>query len=67
MKLPKVVKGKDVLKVLVKYSYEIKRRKRSHISLSKEGINITVVLPLTTIGVYRSIAKKTGIFIEEFL
>tara|TARA_Y100000034_G_scaffold133951_1_gene201028 strand:+ start:485 stop:688 length:204 start_codon:yes stop_codon:yes gene_type:complete len=67
MKLPKVVKGKDVIKILIKYGYEIKRRKGSHVSLSKEGINITVVLPLTTIGVYRSIAKKTGISLEEFL
>ena len=67
MKLPKVVKGKDIIKILVKYGYEIKRRKGSHVSLSKDNINITVVLPLTTIGVYRKISKKTGIPLEAFL
>jgi len=66
-KLPKVIKGKKILKILVKHGYEIKRQKGSHVSLSKEEINITVVLPLTTIGVYRKISKKTGISIEEFL
>ena len=67
MKLPKVVEGKDIIKVLVKHGYEIKRRKGSHVSLSREEINITVVLPLTTIGVYRKIARKTGISVKEFL
>ncbi len=67
MKLPKVIEGKDIVKVLVKYGYEIKRRKGSHVSLSKEEINITVVLPLTTIGVYKKISRKTGIPVEEFL
>ena len=66
-KLPKVIKGKDILKVRVKNGYEIKRQKGSHVSLSKGEINITIVLPLTTIGVYRKISKKTGISIEEFL
>ena len=66
-KLPKVVKGKDILKTLVKHGYEIKRQRGSHISLSNKDINITVVLPLTTIGVYKQISKKTGIPIEEFL
>ena len=66
-KLPKVIKGKEILKILVKYGYEIKRQRGSHVSLSKDEINITVVLPLTTIGVYRKISKKTGIPIEEFL
>ena len=67
MKLPKVIKGIDIIQILVKNGYEIKRRKGSHVSLSKEEINITVVLPLTTIGVYRKISKKTGIPLEEFL
>ncbi len=66
-KLPKIIKGKNILKVLVKNGYEIKRQKGSHVSLSKGEINITVVLSLTTIGVYRKISKKTGISIEEFL
>ena len=67
MKLPKVVEGKDIIKILVKNGYEVKRRKGSHVSLSREEINITMVLPLTTIGIYRKIARKTGIPVEEFL
>ena len=63
----KVVEGKNIIKILVKYGYEIKRRKGSHVSLSKDEINITVVLPLTTIGVYKKISRKTGIPVEEFL
>ena len=66
-KLQKVIKGKEILKVLVKHGYEIKRHRGSHVSLSKEEVNITIVLPLTTIGVYKKISKKTGIPIEEFL
>jgi len=66
-KLQKVIKGKEILKVLVKHGYEIKRQRGSHVSLSKEEVNITIVLPLTTIGVYKKISKKTGIPIEEFL
>lgn len=67
MKLPKVIKGEEILKVLVKHGYEIKRRKGSHVSVSNGEIHITVVLPLTTIGVYRKISKKTNISLEEFL
>ena len=67
MKLPKVIKGIDIIQILVKNGYEIKRRKGSHVSLSKDEINITIVLPLTTIGVYRKISKKTRIPLEEFL
>lgn len=67
MKFPKVIEGKNIIKVLVKHGYDIKRRKSSHVSLSKGEINITVVLPLTTIGVYHKISRKTGILVEEFL
>ena len=67
MKLPKVIKGIDIIQILIRNGYEIKRRKGSHVSLSKDEINITIVLPLTTIGVYRKISKKTGIPLEEFL
>ncbi len=49
MKTPKVVKGKNIVKVLIKNGYEVKSRKGSHVSLSNGKIHITVVLPLTTI------------------
>jgi len=67
MKFPKVVKGKDILKVLVKHGFEIKSRKGSHVSLSNGEIHVTVVFPLTTIGIYKKIASKTGIPAEDFL
>lgn len=66
MKTPKVVKGKKIIKILVKNDYEIKSRKGSHISLSNGKIHITVVLPLTTIGVFNKISRRTGIPKEEF-
>jgi len=66
MKTPKVVKGQDIIKVLIKNGYEIKSRKGSHVSLSNGEIHITVVLPLTTIGVFNKISRLTGIPKEEF-
>ena len=66
MKTPKVVKGQKIIKVLVKNGYEIKSRKGSHVSLSNGKIHITVVLPLTTIGVFNKISRLTEISKEEF-
>lgn len=66
-KTPKIIKGQEIIKVLLKHGYEIKRRKGSHVSLSNGEINLTVVLPITTIGVFKKICRKTGIKEEEFL
>ncbi len=66
MKTPKVVKGQNIIKVLIKNGYEIKSRRGSHVSLSNGEIHITVVLPLTTIGVFNKISRFTGIPKEEF-
>ena len=66
MKTPKVVKGEKIIRVLLKNGYEIKSRKGSHISLSNGKIHITVVLPLTTIGIFNKISRLTGISKEEF-
>ena len=67
MKTPKVIRGEDIIKVLVKNGYEIKSRKGSHVSLSNGQTHLTVVLPLTTIGVFLKICRITGISKEEFL
>lgn len=67
MKTPKTIKGQKLLKVLLKYGYKIKSRKGSHISLSNGEIHITIVLPITTIGVFKKICKLTGISEQEFL
>jgi len=66
MKTPKVVKGENIIKILIKNGYEIKSRKSSHVSLSNGKIHITVVLPLTSIGVFQKISRLTGIQKEEF-
>ena len=66
MKAPKVIRGEKIIKVLVKHGYEVKSRKGSHISLSNGKIHITVVLPLTTIGIYKKISRLTGISEKEF-
>ena len=67
MKTPKVIKGDKIIKVLVKKSFELKSRKGSHISLSNGKVHLTVVLPLTTIWIFKKICKITGIPQEEFL
>ena len=66
MKTPKIVKGENIIKALVKNGYEIKSRKGSHITLSNGKIHITVVLHLTTIGIFNKISRITGIPKEEF-
>lgn len=67
MKTPKVVKGERIIKVLVKKGFEIKSRSGSHVTLSNGKIHLTVVLPITTIGIFKKICKITGIPQEEFL
>ncbi len=66
MKEVKVIRGEKIIKVLVKYGYEVKSRKGSHVSLSNGKTHITIVLPLTTIGIYKKISRLTGISQEEF-
>ena len=66
MKTPKVIRGENIIKILVKHGYEIKSRKGSHVSLSNGKIHITIVLPLTTIGIFNKISRLTGIPKEEF-
>jgi predicted RNA binding protein YcfA (HicA-like mRNA interferase family) len=67
MKTPKVVKGDKLIKALSKRGFEVKSRKGSHISLSNGTVHLTVVLPLTTIGVFLKICRITGIPKEELL
>lgn len=67
MKVPKVIKGEEISKILLKHDYQLKSRKGSHVSLSNGKIHVTVVLPLTTIGIFLKICRITGIPKEEFL
>ena len=67
MKIPKTIKGIKIIKVLIKKGYEIKSRKGSHVSLSNGKIHLTIVMPITTIGIFKKICKITGISPKEFL
>ena len=67
MKIPKQIKAQKIIKVLTKKGFERKSRKGSHISFSNGKIHITLVWPLTTIGVFKRICKITGIHHSEFL
>ncbi len=66
MKTPKVIKGEKIIKILSEKGYEVKNRKGSHVSMSNGKVHITIVLPLTTIGVFNKISRITGIPKEEF-
>jgi len=67
MKTPKRISGEQIIKILIKKGYYIKHRKGSHVSLTNGKINLTVVLPITSIGVFLKICRLTGIPKEEFL
>lgn len=67
MRTPKIIKGDKIIRILVRRGYIIKSRKGSHVSLSNGVIHVTIVLPITTIGVFKKICKITGVPKEEFL
>ena len=61
------ISGRKCLKILCnKFKFHVKRQRGSHVSLSKGKVLVTVVMPFTTIGVYKNIAKITGIPKEDF-
>ena len=68
MKL-KNIKSKEVLKILQKQGFEIKRQSGTHVILRKE--NKTVVVPvhreIMPIGTLKSIEKQAGVDFRELL
>ena len=68
MKL-KNVKSKEVLRILQKQGFEIKRQAGTHVILRKE--NRTVVVPIhreiMPIGTLKSIEKQSGVDFRELL
>ncbi len=71
MKAP-VVSGKEMIKYLSKYGFEIVGRKGSHIRLKKltEPRNLVVIVPdhkELAQGTLRSILRQAGITFEEFV
>lgn len=68
MKL-KNIKSKEVLRILQKEGFEIKRQSGTHVILRKE--NKTVVVPvhreIMPIGTLKSIEKQSGVDFRELL
>jgi predicted RNA binding protein YcfA (HicA-like mRNA interferase family) len=68
MKL-KNIKSKEVLRILQKQGFEIKRQAGTHVILRKE--NRTVVVPIhheiMPIGTLKSIEKQSGVDFREIL
>ena len=70
MKTP-VVSGKEMIKYLSKYGFEIVGRKGSHVRLKKQATprNLVVIVPdhkELAQGTLRSILRQAGITFEEF-
>lgn len=63
------IKSKEVLKILQKQGFEIKRQSGTHVILRKE--NKTVVVPIhrevMPIGTLKSIEKQSGVDFRETL
>ncbi|MEK6899411.1 MAG: type II toxin-antitoxin system HicA family toxin [Nanoarchaeota archaeon] len=63
------IKSKEVVKILQKYGFEIKRQSGTHIILRKD--NKTVVVPVhkvvIPVGTLKSIEKQSGIDFREIL
>ncbi len=68
MKL-KNIKSKEVLKILQKQGFEIKRQSGTHVILRKE--NKTVVVPvhreIMPVGTLKSIERQSGVDFRELL
>ena len=68
MKL-KNIKSKEVLRILQKQGFDIKRQSGTHVILRKE--NKTVVVPvhreIMPIGTLKSIEKQSGVDFRELL
>ena len=67
MKSPREINGKKLINNLRKQGYVIKSQKGSHVSLSNGKVHVTVVLPITSVGVLKQIRRITGIPEQELL
>lgn len=68
-KLP-VLSGKELIKILQKAGFEIRRQKGSHVILVKESIKKAVVVPLHSEidkGTLIEIIRQAGMTREEFM
>ncbi len=68
MKL-KNIKSKEVLKILQKQGFEIKRQSGTHVILRKENKNVVVPVhrEVMPIGTLKSIEKQSGVDFREIL
>lgn len=74
MKIPRNLSGKELIKILEKFGYEITRQKGSHVRLtnSKSGLHITIPLhnPLklgTLSAILNDASEQLNIPKEEIL
>jgi len=68
-KLP-VLSGKELIKILQKNGFEVRRQKGSHVILAKESIKKAVVVPLHNEidkGTLIEIIRQAGMTKEEFM
>ncbi len=69
MKLP-IISGKEAIKAFQKAGWKVARQKGSHVTLVKEDHPMILTIPLhreLDRGLLRSLIKKSGLSIEEFL
>lgn len=61
------IKSKEVIKILLKYGFEIKRQAGTHIIMKKENKMVVVPVHKETmpIGTLKSIEKQSGINFRE--
>lgn len=68
-KLP-VLSGKELVKILQKVGFEVRRQKGSHVILVKESVKKAVVVPLHNEidkGTLIEIIRQAGMTREEFI
>ena len=67
--MPKIPRGKDFVKFLIKFGFELVRQKGSHVILKKQ--NKTIVVPVhggeqLRLGLFRDKLKTLELSEEEF-
>ena len=67
-KLP-VLSGRECVRILKKYGFELRRQKGSHIILKHPSSGITLTIPdhkTLDRGTLRSVIRQSGLSLEQF-
>lgn len=65
-----VISGRDAVRAFERAGWKVSRREGSHIILTKAGMTITLSIPdhrEIRRGTLRSLIRKAGLTIEEFM